>query len=87
MYCVILAAGFGTRMGELTKDCPKPMLQINGRPHDKNKGLVNTGAYVLSKKYFSAQMVKISEKEYGSPQTLMSMYPKNKTHVVSTHKW
>ena len=206
MYCVILVAGFGTRMGELTKDCPKPMLQIKGRPklaysiemlpdnitdvvlivgylkkqiidffgdefdgrrmhyveqlefngtagavalardfvddkvlvimgddlysredlkklleykqsllayeadcakrfglvevdndnnliavverpHDKNKGLVNTGAYVLSKEYFKTLMVKISDKEYGLPQTLVSMYPKNKTHVVTTHKW
>ncbi len=206
MYVVILAAGFGTRMGELTKDCPKPMLQIKGkpklaysieilpeeitdvilivgylkeqiinffgdkfdgrqmhyveqlefngtagavaladefiddkalvimgddlysredlkillqynqsllafetqkaqqfglvdvdsegnlisvveRPHDKNKGLVNTGAYVLSKEYFNTLMVKISEKEYGLPQTLMSMYPKYKTRIVTTNKW
>lgn len=32
MKCVILAAGRGTRMGELTDDCPKPMLPIKGRP-------------------------------------------------------
>ncbi len=206
MHCVILVAGFGTRMGELTKDCPKPMLQINEkpklaysieilpeeitdvilivgylkeqiidffgdkfdgrqmhyteqikfngtagavalagdliddkilvimgddlyskedlkkflqynqsllafethkaqqfglvdidfennltsvveRPHDKDDGLVNTGAYVLSKEYFNTSMVKISEKEYGLPQTLMSMYPKYKTYVVTTNKW
>lgn len=31
MHCVILVAGFGTRMGKLTENCPKPMLQINGR--------------------------------------------------------
>lgn len=29
---VILAAGFGTRMKEYTKDLPKPMLPLNGRP-------------------------------------------------------
>lgn len=29
---VILAAGKGTRMGNLTKETPKPMLQIHGRP-------------------------------------------------------
>jgi NDP-sugar pyrophosphorylase family protein len=29
---VILAAGRGTRMGELTEDLPKPMLRIGGRP-------------------------------------------------------
>lgn len=29
---MIFAAGFGTRMGELTKDTPKPMLPLRGRP-------------------------------------------------------
>lgn len=32
MQAVILAAGRGVRMGELTNDLPKPMLRINGRP-------------------------------------------------------
>lgn len=206
MYCVILVAGFGTRMGKLTKNCPKPMLKIknrpklaysietlpseitdvilvigylgnqikdffgnsydgkgihyvkqesfNGtagavaltegvieddllvimgddlydkkdleklmqweqsilayetnqaeqfglvsvdknnnlrgvveRPHDKSKGLVNAGAYVLSKKYFNVPMIKISDTEYGLPQTLVSMYPNTKTKVIKTKKW
>lgn len=29
---LILCAGFGSRMKELTKDCPKPMLKINDKP-------------------------------------------------------
>ncbi len=29
---VILAAGRGTRMGELTTETPKPMLTISGKP-------------------------------------------------------
>lgn len=29
---VTLAAGRGTRMGDLTEDCPKPMLPLEGRP-------------------------------------------------------
>ena len=29
---VIFAAGFGTRMGKLTRDLPKPMLPLGGRP-------------------------------------------------------
>jgi len=32
MQCVILAAGRGVRMGNLTNDTPKPMLKINGKP-------------------------------------------------------
>ena len=32
MDVLILAAGFGTRMEDLTKDLPKPLLPIKGRP-------------------------------------------------------
>lgn len=32
MKAIVLCAGYGTRLGELTKDIPKPMLSINGRP-------------------------------------------------------
>ncbi|MBT3981928.1 MAG: nucleotidyltransferase family protein [Bacteriovoracaceae bacterium] len=44
----LLCAGFGTRMGEATKSCPKPMLDINGKPlleytlrHLKSLGVSN----------------------------------------------
>lgn len=30
--CVILAGGAGTRLGDLTRDTPKPMLPVAGRP-------------------------------------------------------
>ena len=32
MKAVILAAGKGTRMGDLTEETPKPMLPVEGRP-------------------------------------------------------
>ena len=32
MKVIILAGGLGTRLSELTKTIPKPMVKINGRP-------------------------------------------------------
>ncbi len=32
MKAIILCAGYGTRLGDLTKDIPKPMLPIDGKP-------------------------------------------------------
>jgi mannose-1-phosphate guanylyltransferase/phosphomannomutase len=32
MKAVVLCAGFGTRLGKLTKKIPKPMLKLNGKP-------------------------------------------------------
>lgn len=32
MKAMILTAGYGTRLGDLTKDMPKPMLPIEGKP-------------------------------------------------------
>ena len=29
---MVLSAGFGTRMGELTRSLPKPLLPLHGRP-------------------------------------------------------
>ncbi len=45
MKAVILAAGKGTRMRELTQELPKPMLPVQGRPILEHivQGLVSTG--------------------------------------------
>ena len=30
--CVILAGGFGSRLGDITKKVPKPLIKINKKP-------------------------------------------------------
>ncbi len=56
-------------------------------PHDMTTGLVNTGACVLAQAYFDYPPVKISDREYGLPQTLAAMYPAHPTHVVHATHW
>ena len=45
MKAVILAAGKGTRMKELTNELPKPMLQVQGQPILEHilRGLISAG--------------------------------------------
>jgi UDP-N-acetylglucosamine diphosphorylase / glucose-1-phosphate thymidylyltransferase / UDP-N-acetylgalactosamine diphosphorylase / glucosamine-1-phosphate N-acetyltransferase / galactosamine-1-phosphate N-acetyltransferase len=45
MKAVILAAGKGTRMRDLTNECPKPMLKVQGKPILEHiiDGLIETG--------------------------------------------
>src|SRR4051812_4239401 len=32
MKAMVLCAGYGTRLGEMTREIPKPMLPLHGRP-------------------------------------------------------
>ncbi len=32
MRAMVLCAGYGTRLGDLTRNTPKPMLRLHGRP-------------------------------------------------------
>ncbi len=59
------------------------------RPHNFKKGLVNTGAYILQKDYFKVPMVRISEKEFGLPQTMIKMSEDLNIpiKVLKTKKW
>lgn len=76
-----------SQFGLVEIDEDNNLFNVVERPHDKKDGLVNTGAYMISQKYFDTPMVKISEKEYGLPQTLVSMHPEVKTKVITTKKW
>ncbi len=57
---MVFAAGFGTRMGHLTENTPKPMVPVLGRPmidHSLNiLSEANIGSVVVNTHYFADQL-------------------------------
>ena len=49
---VIMAGGLGTRLGPLTRECPKPMLRVGGRPILETI-LLNLAEYGISRAYLA----------------------------------
>ena len=49
--------------------------------------LINAGAYVISKEYFTYPKVKWSEDEYGLPQTLAQIKDDYPIHVIHATRW
>lgn len=60
---LIMAGGFGTRLGHLTKNCPKPMLKVGSKPMLENiiEQFIKTG---FSKFYISTHFMAEKIEEY-----------------------
>jgi bifunctional UDP-N-acetylglucosamine pyrophosphorylase/glucosamine-1-phosphate N-acetyltransferase len=69
------------RFGIMEIDSNGHLVQIAEKPSQPLGNLVNAGVYVLDKRIFFAPMVKISEREYGLPQTLARMARDNNYQV------
>lgn len=56
---MLFAAGFGTRMGALTADCPKPLIQVAGKPLLEHALDLTTGipTRVVNAHYLADQIV------------------------------
>ena len=57
MKAILLCAGYATRLYPLTKDCPKHLLEVNGKPilsHvvDKLEGLPLDAVHVVTNNKF-----------------------------------
>lgn len=59
--------------GRIKLTCNNCLEDIIEGVHKRKSSLVNTGLYVLDENFFKYDLVPISEKEYGLPQTLVKM--------------
>lgn len=75
------------RFGVIKTDKDGYLLEIIEKPTADCGNLVNTGAYFLNKKFFDYEMVRISEKEFGLPQTLAKMVKDYKVKVKKANFW
>ena len=75
------------RFGVIKTDKNDYLLEIIEKPTADCGNLVNTGAYFLNKKFFDYEMVRISEKEFGLPQTLAKMVKDYKVKVEKANFW
>jgi bifunctional UDP-N-acetylglucosamine pyrophosphorylase/glucosamine-1-phosphate N-acetyltransferase len=63
------------------------LLAITERPHDRQVGVVNTGTYIITPRFFDFPLVPITETEYGLPQTLALMARKYPVVVMQATAW
>ena len=79
------------RFGVLKTDDNGHLLEIIETPQENYGNLVNIGAYLLNKNFFDYKLVKkskkISEKEFGLPQTMMKMNGDYKIKVAKAEFW
>ncbi|KKP58969.1 MAG: Nucleotidyl transferase [Candidatus Moranbacteria bacterium GW2011_GWF1_34_10] len=63
------------------------LLEIVEKPINPPSNLINTGLYALTKDFFNYDLVPISEKEFGLPQTLAKMAKDFPVKIIQTNKW
>lgn len=81
------------KFGVVRTDDNGNLLEVieSGNERDKRLNLVNIGAYFLNKDFFSYEpakkSAKVSEKEFGLPQTLTQMSGDRKIKVIEADFW
>lgn len=63
------------------------MVDVIEKPKRIIAGLVNTGAYVINKKFFNYDLVSIGNGEFGLPQTLAKMAQEHKIRIEKSTLW
>jgi len=78
-----------SRYGAIKTDKGGNMIEVIENPKDAKYKLVNTGAFVLTKKFFEYDLIpkKAGDKELGLPQTLAQISKDHKIKVVKAKAW
>jgi bifunctional UDP-N-acetylglucosamine pyrophosphorylase/glucosamine-1-phosphate N-acetyltransferase len=75
------------RFGVFDIDENGNLLDILEKPENPPTNLINTGLYLLDKKFFDYELVKINKKEYGLPQTLVKVAKDYPVKILKSRAW
>jgi len=84
---LVKEVGNPERFGVIKIDGEGNLSEIIEKPKENRGNLVATGAYLLNKKFFDYEMVKIPSGEFGLPQTLATMTKNYKIKVIKAEFW
>lgn len=78
MKAMILAAGFGTRLGHLTQSTPKPLIKVKGQPlikyHLSKLLAADYSQIVINTHYLSDEIINYVENEFNNdPRIIFSI--------------
>jgi bifunctional UDP-N-acetylglucosamine pyrophosphorylase/glucosamine-1-phosphate N-acetyltransferase len=76
-----------TQYGLLETDNQSKLIAITERPHGRETGIVNVGAYIITEKFFDFPLVAITETEFGLPQTLALLAKEYPVEVLKAMAW
>lgn len=76
-----------SRFGVIKMDRKNNMADVIEKPKNVKRGLVNAGAYVLSKKFFDYDLVPVGKGEFGLPQTMAKMAKEHKVKIEKARLW
>lgn len=76
-----------SRFGVLKTDENGELIEIVEKPKMEGKAFVSTNAFTLNEKFFDYDLVQITEKEFGLPQTLAVMAKDYPVKVMKTTRW
>lgn len=76
-----------SQFGIIKTDSEDNLLEIVERPHNSESNLVNTGLYVLNRKFFDYDLVLGDKGEYWLPQTMVKMVKDYPIKIVKARAW